>query len=102
MTAASVQPGASALRRTRGVGQVQPAVQSKDGRFARVDALLDGSPFTGAALNTVERRIRPAVASASPRGITAEVGGDTSAYADVRTAMRSDQKLIFPVAALSA
>ena len=28
------------------------------------------------------------------------MGGDTSAYADVRTAMRSDQKLIFPVAAL--
>ena len=100
MTAASVQPVASALRKTRGVGQVQPAVLSKDGRVARVDALLDGSPFTGAALNTVERRIRPAVASASPRGITAEVGGDTSAYADVRTAMRSDQKLIFPVAAL--
>jgi RND superfamily putative drug exporter len=100
LTAASVQPVARALRTTEGVGQVRPAALSPDGQIARIDALLDGSPFTGSALNTVEERIRPAVASATPHGITAEVGGDTSAYADVRTAIRSDQKLIFPVAAL--
>jgi putative drug exporter of the RND superfamily len=100
LTAASVQPVAGALRKTPGVGRVQPAALSADGRVARVDALLDGSPYTGSALNTIERRIRPAVAAATPRGITAEVGGDTSAYADVRDAVQSDQKLIFPVAAL--
>jgi RND superfamily putative drug exporter len=100
LTAASVQPVARALRTTEGVGQVRPVALSPDGHVARLDALLDGSPFTGSALNTVERRIRPAVASATPHGITAEVGGDTSAYADVRTAIRSDQKLIFPIAAL--
>src|SRR3712207_6513800 len=32
--------------------------------------------------------------------MTAEVGGNTSAYADVRDAIESDQTLIFPVAAL--
>jgi RND superfamily putative drug exporter len=52
------------------------------------------------ALSTVEQRVRPAVAAAALPGVRAEVGGDTSAYADVRTAVRSDQKLIFPVAAL--
>jgi RND superfamily putative drug exporter len=100
LTTASIQPVASALRDTPGVGQVQPAAMSPDGRVARIDALLDGSPFTGSALNTIERRIRPAVAAATPRDLTAEVGGDTSAYADVRDAVQSDQKLIFPVAAL--
>jgi RND superfamily putative drug exporter len=100
LTAAAVEPVASALRETSGVGQVPPTAFSRDGRTARIDALLDGSPFTGSALDTIERRIRPAVATATPAGITVEVGGDTSAYADVRNAAEADQKLIFPVAAL--
>jgi RND superfamily putative drug exporter len=100
LTASSLEPVAAALRETPGVGRVMPAAVAENGRTARIDALLDGSPFTGSALDTVEKRIRPAVAAAAPAGITAEVGGDTAAYADVRDAVQSDQTLIFPLAAL--
>ena len=48
----------------------------------------------------MDHRIRPAVANAAAPGTTAEVGGNTSAYADVRDAIKQDQALIFPVAAL--
>jgi putative drug exporter of the RND superfamily len=100
LTPASIAPLAAALRATPDVGRVMPAALSKDGRIARIDALLDTPPYTGAALDTIERHIRPAVAAAAPAGTIAEVGGNTSAYADVRDAIQSDQKVIFPVAAL--
>jgi RND superfamily putative drug exporter len=91
---------AAALRRTPGVGEVRPAIVSSDGRTAKIDALLVSPPFTNAALNTMDRQIRPAISAATVHGTTAEVGGNTSAYADVRDAIAHDQKLIFPVAAL--
>lgn len=100
LTAGSVEPVATALREAPGVGQVAAPRVSEDGRIARVDALLDRSPFTSGALDTVEREIRPAVAAAAPDGTIAEVGGNTSAYADVREAIEADQKVIFPIAAL--
>ena len=100
LTLASIAPVVAALRATPDVGRVMPAALSEDGRIARVDALLDTPPYTGAALDAIERRIRPAVAAAAPTGTTAEVGGNTSAYADVRDAIQADQKVIFPVAAL--
>jgi len=100
LTAASIDPVAAALRNTAGVGQVRPAALAEDGRTARLEALLDVSPYSGKALDTIEDRLRPAVAAAAPAGLTAEVGGSTSVFADVRDAISSDQTLIFPVAAL--
>jgi RND superfamily putative drug exporter len=100
LTSKVVEPVSTALRRTRGVGEVLPAVVSRDGRTARVDALLNSEPFTSAALKTMEDRIRPAVAAVAPAGTTVAVGGNTSAYADVRSAIGKDQRIIFPVAAL--
>src|SRR3954452_10348675 len=98
--ARDLAPVDAALRRTPGVGAVRPAVVSRDGRIAQIDALLVPQPFTAAALDIVDRRVRPAVASAAVAGTTAEVGGSTSAYADFRDAITHDQKIIFPVAAL--
>jgi putative drug exporter of the RND superfamily len=89
-----------ALSDTKGVGEVQQPVVSKDGRIAQIDALLSNAPFTSTALNTIDRDVRPAMAKAAPSGTTVEVGGSTSAYADVRDAIKRDQKVIFPVAAL--
>lgn len=100
ITAADVAPVTAALQHTPGVGKVLPPVVSRDGRTARVDALLDSQPFTAAALNTVERHVRPAVAAAAADHTTVAVGGNTSAYADFRIAIAKDQRLIFPVAAL--
>jgi RND superfamily putative drug exporter len=100
LTPADIAPVSAALKDTRDVGEVLPAVVSRDGRTARVDALLSSEPFTSAALNTMEDRVRPAAAAAATSGTTVAVGGNTSAYADYRTAIGRDQKLIFPVAAL--
>jgi RND superfamily putative drug exporter len=100
LTAADITPVATTLRRTRGVGEVLPAVVSRDGRTARVDALLSTQPFTSRALSIMRHRIRPAVAAAAGAGTTVAVGGNTSAYADVSRALTRDQKLIFPIAAL--
>src|SRR3954447_1404896 len=100
LAAHDLAPVDAALRRTPGVGAVQPAVVSRDRRIAQIDALLVPQPFTAAALDIVDRRVRPAVARAAVAGTTAEVGGSTSAYADFRDAIKHDQKIIFPVAAL--
>jgi putative drug exporter of the RND superfamily len=100
LTAEAVAPVAAALARIDGVGNVRPAVLSADGRTAQVQALLDVAPFGNAALDVIERRVRPAVHAALPEGIRGEVGGTSSAFADVRDAIAADQKLIFPVAAL--
>jgi RND superfamily putative drug exporter len=98
--ARSIEPVTAALHETAGVGQVRPAVVSEDGRIVRVEALLDLPPFSAKALNAIEDRVRPAVAGATPDGLTAEVGGPSSTFADVRDAIGRDQKVIFPVAAL--
>jgi RND superfamily putative drug exporter len=100
ISAAAIEPIVAALRGTRGVGDVRPATLSRDGRTAQVQALLSSSPFGATALDTLERRVRPAVAAATPEGMTAAVGGTTSAFADIRDAIGADQKLIFPVAAV--
>jgi putative drug exporter of the RND superfamily len=100
LTSASLAPVTAALRSTPDVGRVMPAALSRDARVGRIDALLESPPYSGAALDTIEHRIRPAVAAAAAAGTTVEVGGNTSAYADVRDAIQSDQKVIFPVAAL--
>jgi RND superfamily putative drug exporter len=100
LAARDLEPVAATLRTTRGVDTVRPAVVSRDGRIAQIDALLAPQPFTASALDIVDRRVRPAVARAAVPGTIAEVGGNTSAYADVRDAIKHDQKIIFPVAAL--
>ncbi len=100
LAARDLAPVSAALRATHGVASVQPPVVSRDGRIAQIDALLRPQPFTTAALNIMDHDVRPAVANAAVPGTTAEVGGNTSAYADVRDAINHDQKIIFPVAAL--
>jgi RND superfamily putative drug exporter len=100
LTPSEVGPVVAMLRKTRGVGNVKPVLISRDGRTAEVDALLNKSPFSEAALNVMDHRVRPAMRRAEQPGTTVEVGGNTSAFADVRDAINKDQKLIFPIAAL--
>lgn len=100
LTAGDVAPVSAALRKTPGVESVHPPALSRDGRIAQIDAVLRPQPFTAAALNIMDHEVRPAVSRAAAPGTTAEVGGNTSAFADVRDAIKHDQKIIFPVAAL--
>ena len=96
----SIAPVSAALEAVRGVGQVMPPAVSRDGRVGRVEALLDVPPFSDRALDAITDRVRPAVAAAAAPGVTAEVGGMSSVFVDVRDANNADQRLIFPVAAL--
>jgi putative drug exporter of the RND superfamily len=95
-----IAPVTAALGRTPGLGDVKPPIVSRDGRIAEIDALLIKSPFSPAALDTMDHQVRPAMNRAEQPGTTVEVGGNTSAFADVRDAINKDQKLIFPIAAL--
>jgi RND superfamily putative drug exporter len=100
LTKAQLAQVSTALRHTKGIGEVNAPIVAKDGRIAQIDALLTSSPFTVAALNTIQHDVRPAMAKAEPTGTTVEVGGSSSAYADVRDALNHDQKVIYPAAAL--
>jgi putative drug exporter of the RND superfamily len=100
LTARDIASVSASLERTPGVGNVKPAVVSRDGRIAEIDALLTKAPFSEAALDTMDHQVRPAMSRAEQSGTTVEVGGNTSAFADVRDAINNDQKLIFPIAAL--
>jgi putative drug exporter of the RND superfamily len=88
------------LEHTRGVGQVLPAQLSRGGDVAQIDLLLRADPYSEAAMSAVESQVIPAAHAAAPTGTTARVGGDTSAYVNVRDAVESDMKIIFPVAGL--
>ncbi|MBO4206474.1 MMPL family transporter [Micromonospora echinofusca] len=76
-----------------GVGGVQV-----NGDVARIDLLLSADPFSGSAMDQVERDLRPAAHAAAPAGTTAYVGGETSTFVDVRTVVAEDMKVIFPAA----
>jgi putative drug exporter of the RND superfamily len=99
LSAPAIARVSSALRRSDGIGDVLPAVVSRDGRTAELQALLSVEPFTARALRIMEHDIRPAVAAAAAPRTTVAVGGNTSAYADVRKAINHDQTIIFPIAA---
>ncbi len=83
-----------------GVGRVLAPQFSADRRIARIDLLLAEEPFSGAALDLVAGRVIPAAHRAAPPGTVVTVGGNTAAFADIRTVMNEDMRVIFPVAAV--
>jgi putative drug exporter of the RND superfamily len=90
---------AEQLAATPGVGQVRPPEVGADGDVARIDLLLEEEPLSSAALDLVEGSVIPEAHAAAPPGTEVRVGGNTSAFADVRTVMEEDTRVIFPVAA---
>ncbi|GJF28827.1 putative membrane protein [Kitasatospora sp. NE20-6] len=98
---AAALPGyGEALGRTAGVAQVQPKpALSKDGLTADFTVMLKDAPATNEAIDTVTA-LRTAAHAAAPDGTRAYVGGITSVYKDINTAMAHDYSLVFPVAAL--
>lgn len=95
---------AQELDNVDGVGGVMPgptgdlATISENGRIAKIDLLLDSSPYSNAALDLVEGPLRDVAHERAPDGATAYVGGLTSAFADIRDANNRDLWVIFPVA----
>ena len=87
-----------------GVGGVLPspnrqlATLNKDSTIAKIDLLLDTSPYANASLDLVDGQLRDVAHDQVPDGAKAYVGGLTSVFADVREANTRDLWVIFPVA----
>jgi putative drug exporter of the RND superfamily len=88
-----------AMVHTAGVAHVLPPKITATGTGAEIDLYLSGGATSNAALTNVQGPIRTAAHHAVP-GVTAYVGGETSAIVDMRYAMNHDFKVIFPVAGL--
>lgn len=72
---------------------------SADGKAAEIKLVLEESPYTNKALDTIDP-LRDAADRAAPPGTDVLVGGATAAFTDVREATNHDMKVIFPVAGL--
>jgi putative drug exporter of the RND superfamily len=83
-----------------GVGQALPAALNDRGDAAQIGLLLKDDPFSEAAMGTIKDQVIPAAHAAAPNGTIVRVGGDTSAYVDVKHAVSKDMKVVFPVAGL--
>lgn len=88
------------LRKVDGVGSVDPAKLSEDGRTASYEVVLSDPPASDAALDTVRDGLRPTADEAAPPGTQALVGGTTAVYVDINKAVDRDYAVVFPVAAL--
>jgi len=81
------------------VAKVLPAQSSKDGQATVISVELKTSPYDNSALDLVAGPLRRA-AHAGEKSGTVLVGGQTMAFADVRSALNRDYSVVFPVAAL--
>ena len=85
------------LEGVAGVAAVTPPRVSQDGTAAVVNVVLDTSPFSTQALDTIDDSLRPVAHSSVPGAVVA-VGGQTATLADVRSQLHSDTRHVFPVA----
>jgi putative drug exporter of the RND superfamily len=87
------------LTQAPGIAGVSQPEQSASGDVRRLEVYLaSSSAFANQALDTVDDQVRPIADSVGGQA-TALVGGPTSSFVDVRTAINRDYLLIFPIAA---
>jgi RND superfamily putative drug exporter len=99
VTKADVAKAVQALQGVNGVASATPTGNvSTDKRMATIDVVLEGDPYTKAALNVVPD-LRASVSDLGP-GLSALVGGGSAIQYDFDQAIESDLKLIAPVALL--
>jgi putative drug exporter of the RND superfamily len=87
------------LRAIDGVDSVGEPILSEDRTGARIGVNLTESATSNAALDVAEGPLRN-VAHASTAGDEIRVGGASSAFADIRSALERDILVVFPIAAL--
>ncbi|MGW4650057.1 MMPL family transporter [Kitasatospora sp. NPDC004289] len=88
------------LGKVPGVATVVPKPEvSKDGTVADFTVMLKDAPATNEAIATVTD-LRDVAHAKTPTGTDALVGGVTSIYKDINSAMARDYSLVFPVAAV--
>ncbi|MBX6769782.1 MAG: MMPL family transporter, partial [Actinomadura rubrobrunea] len=81
-----------------GVGGVQPAQPSPDGKVVQVDLLLKQNPVSNESINLVKDELRPAAHKITPAGTRMLVGGETAIYGDINKVVNRDLSVILPVA----
>jgi putative drug exporter of the RND superfamily len=94
MTTQSAEQVAAAARGVDGVAEVPPPQRSPDGRWARIQAVLQAAPDSQAAKDTVDR-LR-AETHAVP-GSQALVGGETAATLDTERIAARDNRVVMPL-----
>ncbi|QDW63366.1 MMPL family transporter [Oerskovia sp. KBS0722] len=90
---------ATNLAAVPGVTSVAPPTATTDGTAALVTVVLADDPYSDAAMATVEGPLRDAAHGSVP-GAQVYVGGQTSAFVDVRDQLRADTGRVFPIAAV--
>ncbi len=90
---------ADQLRGIEGVDSVGKPILSQDDTGARISVNLSENATSNAALDVAEGPLRD-VAHASTAGDEVRVGGASSAFADIRSALERDILVVFPIAAL--
>jgi RND superfamily putative drug exporter len=106
LDSAALQQFSGQLQQVDGVGGVMPdqngnPVQlNQDATVARINLVLDYRPASAEAFDLAGDRLRTIAHEQTPPGTTALVGGQSSAFADVRDANNRDLAVIFPVAGL--
>ena len=98
VTTADTSTLARRLAAVDGVASVAKPALSGSGTIARIEVTLDREPTSNAAMATVAGPLRDA-AHAAGVGVEVRVGGETSAYVDLRDTINRDMSVVFPVAA---
>ncbi|CAN5422063.1 MMPL family transporter [soil metagenome] len=77
-----------------------PAQLSQDSKTGLVTVMLSGNPDASTTLDYMRDSFRPAAHKAAPDGTKVYVTGESSAFADVRSAVARDLAVILPLAAV--
>jgi RND superfamily putative drug exporter len=88
------------LASVEGVGEVAKPKRSANSAVADFRVTLDAKPDSNAAIDTVRGPLRSTAHDAAPGDAKAYVGGITSVYVDLQSAMNRDYGVVFPVAAV--
>jgi putative drug exporter of the RND superfamily len=86
------------LTKAKGVAQVAQPTVSSNGTAALTNVILTDDPYSNTALDNVKGPVRAAAHRSAAPGEQVLVGGQTSTYVDVRQQLRSDTKVVFPIA----
>jgi RND superfamily putative drug exporter len=88
------------LAKVPGVASVSAVKVNSSGQVADYTVILSASGESAAAMNTVRGPLDAVVRADAPTGSQALVGGITSVYVDLESAMEHDYSIVFPVAAV--
>jgi putative drug exporter of the RND superfamily len=97
---ASLASFGAQLAKVPGVASVSQAKVNTSGDVADYTVILSTSGESATAMNTVRGPLDAVVRADAPAGSRALVGGITSVYVDLESAMEHDYSIVFPVAAV--